>query len=268
MAEKYFDGFVNTSSISFTIDLTNDQPNIDHVNFLKKLIKIKPEATFNFAFVFNNALSSPYNPSSAYERDGFAVGLEPTDLAANCHSLSDWFNNMKVVWKELVELFKDDTDFLGIDSSTAPLYTADGSLINFIKRLGMSFKESCLTDTYTKITRFIKTENPKPVGLCGLMLPCLEDFDLASEYESGNFSVGMNLFLSLHSGLGIDTYPVGINESDETILNIIKLTRALSQKYMKPLSIRFVSDGKAKIGDKTDFKNQYLKDVVIKSLTA
>lgn len=46
----------------------------------------------------------------------------------------------------------------------------------------------------------------------------------------------------------------------------MKLVQGLSNKYQKPLSIRFVSDGKAKIGDKTDFKNKYLKDVHIRPI--
>ena len=62
------------------------------------------------------------------------------------------------------------------------------------------------------------------------MLPCLEDFELADEYEKGNFSIERNIFLSLQSGLGIDTYPIGINESPERILNILKIVQSLSNK--------------------------------------
>src|SRR3990172_923395 len=98
------------------------------------------------------------------------------------------------------------------------------------------------------------------------MLPCLEDFELAEEYENGNFSIERNVFLSLHSGLGIDTYPIGIDEKSQRVADILKLVQGLSNKYQKPLSARFVSDGKAKIGGKTDFGNQYLKDVVINPL--
>lgn len=157
-------------------------------------------------------------------------------------------------------------NFLGIDSSIAPIFTGKGSLIHFIKRLGLSFNESITTDTYIQITEFIKKHNPKPVGLCGLMMPCLEDFELANEYEQGNFPIERNIFLSLHSGLGIDTYPIGTDEDRKRVVQILKLIQALSRKYKKPLSVRFVSDGKAKIGEKTNFKNQYLRDVVIRKL--
>lgn len=46
-------------------------------------------------------------------------------------------------------------------------------------------------------------------------------------------------------------------------VGILRLTQQLSNKYKKPLSVRFVSDGQAKIGEKTAFKNQYLKDVTV-----
>ena len=74
------------------------------------------------------------------------------------------------------------------------------------------------------------------------------------------------IFLSLHSGLGIDTYPVGVDENPERVEEVLRLLRDLASKHDKPLSARFVSDGKAKIGEKTDFGNQYLKDVVVRGL--
>lgn len=262
---KYMPDIFNEKNISFNLDLSDDV-RLSDIDLLLKIIRIRPELSFNFSYVFNNLGSSPYFPSANYEKSGFAIGLQPTDLSADCKSVDQWLQNLKSVWTEINSLFQVNDLFLGIDSSIAPLYTGGSSVINFIKRLGMSFSHSVTTDIYTKITTFIKSENPRPIGLCGLMLPCLEDFELAEEYERGNFSIERNLFLSLHSGLGIDTYPVGINENPERIMEILTLVKALSNKYTKPLSVRFVSDGKAKIGEKTNFNNPYLKDVVIKNL--
>jgi hypothetical protein len=98
------------------------------------------------------------------------------------------------------------------------------------------------------------------------MFPCLEDFELAREYEEGRFSVERNAFLSLHSGLGIDAYPIGVDEKPDRVAEILGLIQGLSNKFMKPLSVRFVSDGKAGIGQATNFGNPYLKDVVIRPL--
>jgi len=153
---------------------------------------------------------------------------------------------------------------MGIDSSVAPLYEGKSSLIGIIRRFYNSFSDSVTSDVYLKISKFIKDHNAKAVGLCGIMFPCLEDFELAEEYDKGNFTIERNIFLSLHSGLGIDTYPIGIDESPERVFEILKVLQALSKKYNKPLSARFVSDGKARIGDMTDFQNQYMKDVVVR----
>lgn len=258
--------FYSTKQTSVNVDLAKEELTLEHTKVLFEIIKNKPSLTFNFTYGFNIPASSPYFPSAQYQEEGFAIGLQPTDLSEGCKTLKDWLENMKVTWTEIYQLFHTDSDFLGIDSSIAPLFTGSSSLINFIKRLGMSFDESVVTDNYTKITKFIKELNPKAVGLCGLMFPCLEDFELADEYEQGNFTIERNIFLSLHSGLGIDTYPIGVNEKPEKVLSILKLIQALSNKYNKPLAVRFVSDGKAKVGDKTNFGNQYLKDVVVKSL--
>lgn len=251
---------------SFNLDLTNSEITIDDANVLFSIVKQIPNKTFAFTYVFNNQLSSPFFPSSTYTKEGFAIGFQPTDLAEDCTTLEQWLNKMKSMWEETTTIASKFDGFLGIDSSIAPLFEGKSSLINFIKKLGYDFVRSVTTDTYLKITKFIKEANPKPIGLCGIMFPCLEDFDLADEYEKGNFPIERNVFLSLHSGLGIDTYPLGIDEKPERVLEIMKLVQGLSNKYQKPLSIRFVSDGKAKVGDKTDFKNQYLKDVTVRKI--
>ena len=192
--------------------------------------------------------------------------MQSPNLASSVSSIDEWLNRKKSVWKEINQIFENNVDFLGIDASTAPLYRGDGSLIGFIEKLGYNFTESTTTDIWTRITNFINDENTNSIGLNGLMLPCLEDFELADEYEKGNFSIERNIFLSLQSGLGIDTYPIGIDESPKRVLNILKTIQSLSNKYDKPLSVRFVSDGKAKIGNRTSFKNKYLKDVIIRKL--
>ena len=258
--------FYETNNLNFNIELAHTQIDNKYVDLLFKVIRERPDKTFSFTFVFNNAPSSPFFPSGNYEKTGFSIGLQPTDLSENCTSLEAWFAEMKTCWDEIAEMFTENSDFLGIDSSIAPLLGGKGSMVNFIKRLGMTFDHSVTTDTYTKITRFIKEKNPKPVGLCGMMLPCLEDDELAAEYEQGNFSIERNIFLSLHSGLGIDTYPIAVDEKPKRVLEILTLLQALSNKYKKPLSARFVSDGKAKIGEKTEYQNQYLADVILRKL--
>jgi len=261
-----FDNLLACKDTSFNLDLTEKEITKEDAQLLFEIIKSKSGKTFNFAYVFNNQPSSPFFPSGSFYQNGFSIGLQLTDLSEGCNSIEKWLERIKEVWLEIYSLFKNDPEFLGIDSSIAPLFSGKSSLVGFIKKIGLDFSRSATTDTYLKITKFLKEKNPKPVGLCGIMFPCLEDFELAEEYEKGNFSIERNVFLSLHSGLGIDTYPIAIDEKPERVLEILKLLQGLSIKYEKPLSARFVSDGKAKINEKTDFQNQYLKDVTMRPL--
>jgi uncharacterized protein (UPF0210 family) len=264
--EKRFVEFMDIDRCSLNLDLTNSDIGLKQIEYLLRIIKQKASKTFQFTYTFNNSPSSPYFPSAVYEKDGFSIGLQSTDLAAGCTTLEEWFEKMETVWREISVLLGDEVDYLGIDSSIAPLFEGDSSLVEFVRKICGTFTASVLTDGYLKMTKFIKEQNPKPIGLCGLMLPCLEDFELAKEYEEGNFSIERNLFLSLHSGLGIDTYPIGIDESPERIVNILKVVQGLSSKHKKALSVRFVSDGKSRVGEKTDFQNQYLKDVILRAI--
>ncbi len=261
-----FTNVLSCKDVSFNLDLTEQEITNEDAQILFEIIRIRPGKTFNFTYVFNNAPSSPFFPSGTYQQNGFSIGLQPTDLSEGTKSLQEWLNKMKGAWIEIHDLFKNNLEFLGIDSSVAPLFSGKSSLVGFIKKLGLDFAYSTTTEVYLLITNFIKKENPRPVGLCGIMFPCLEDFELAEEYEKGNLSIEQNVYLSLHSGVGIDTYPIGIDEKPERVIEILRLLRGLSNKYNKPLSCRFVSDGKAKIGEKTNFQNQYLKDVVVKPL--
>jgi uncharacterized protein (UPF0210 family) len=261
-----FDSLFSNVNTHFNRDLTDKQIDLSDAQILFDIVKKKPDKTFNFTYVFNNAASTPFFPSATYSQNGFSIGLQSTDLSLGCKSAEEWSSKMREAWSEIVQLLNERQDFLGIDSSVAPMVSQEGSFVGFIKRLGLDFSHTTTTDFYLKITKFIKTENPKPIGLCGLMFPCLEDGELAEEYEKGNFSIERNIYLSLHSGLGIDTYTIGIDEARDRILEILKLVQGLSNKYKKPLSARFVSDGKAKIGEKTDFKNQYLRDVVVRKI--
>lgn len=257
--------YLSAGMISFNLEI-HDRVSREDVDILFRLITQKAEKTFLFSYTFSNPVSTPYFPAAHFGRDGFSLGLQPTDLSEGCDSLHTWLYRTREVWYELLSILEDEPDFLGIDSSIAPMYSGDSSLVHLINRTRGSFEQAVTSDVFVSLSRFIKEENPKPVGLCGIMFPCLEDFLLADEYEKGAFSIERNIFLSLHSGLGIDTYPVGTDEDPERIRQILNLLMALSQKYGKPLSARFISDGKTRIGQKSDFQNKFLKDVVIRPL--
>jgi hypothetical protein len=264
-AVNNIESIFNSGDVSFNLDLTKKVEKED-AEFLFRLIEGNAQKTFNFSYKFGHSPNTPFFPVANYEKNGFSLGLQSTDLAEECRSIDEWLEKMVKIWEELIAMFYGCCEFFGIDSSVAPLFDGKSSLVRIIKRFYNSFPESVTTDVYLKISKFIKEKNPKAVGLCGIMFPCLEDFDLAEEYEKGNFSIERNIFLSLHSGLGIDTYPIGIDESPARVFEILKVLQAFSKKYNKPLSARFVSDGKTRIGEKSDFRNQYMRDVVVRPL--
>ncbi len=258
--------FFVSKNISCHVELAQDTLRQGHADFLMAMAHEAPHKLFQFAYTFNNTHSSPFFPSAAYERAGFSIGFQSTDLAEDAAGLEDWLQRQRQMWVEVEALLAEEQDFLGIDSSIAPLGGDAGSLLRHLKAWGYGFAASKLSDIYLQMTAFIKQQNPKPVGLCGLMLPCLEDFALADEYVRGQFSLQDNLFLSLHSGLGVDTYPFALNEKPERILNLLKLVQGLSNKYKKPLSVRLINDGKATRGQMTDFQSPYLRDVICAGL--
>ncbi len=266
LSEEARQDFFEAEDVAFNLDLTDQEIGERHVDLLFEAMEESPSSTFSFCYSFNNPGSSPFHPPAQYEEEGFSVGLQATNLSEGCDSLEEWFEAMEDAWNEIDELFDDEDDFLGIESSITPFERDEGSLIDFITGLGTTFDRLITQNHYLRTTEFIKSENPNPTGLCGLMLPCLEDFPLAEEYDQGNFPIERNLFLSLHSGLGVDTYPIGVDEDKERVLDILKTIKTLSDKYQKPLSARFVSDGEAKIGDETDFQNKWLKDVEVRRL--
>ena len=264
-AVAQLDTFLQQPALNFNLDITAGVSAAD-VALLFAIMQQNATRTFGFTYVVNNVANAPFFPAATFGLPGFALGLQTPNLSVGCETLADWFDQMRAVWTELIQLLGERPDFLGIDSSVAPIFDGAGSLVRFIRQLEGEWSTAVTSDSFIQITRFIQSQNPRPVGLCGLMLPCLEDFELAAQYEAGQFTIERNLFLALHSGLGIDTYPIGMDESPVRVLQILSLLRALSLKYNKPLSARFVADGQARIGEPSQFNNPYLKDVVIRPL--
>ena len=265
-AEAVLPRFLRSKNVAFNVELAGEAIGSRETGLLFRIMAEQAGKTFGFTYTFNNAVSSPFFPSAVYAQDGFAVGLQPTNLAAGCRSLEEWFGRMLEVWDELEALFAPEGDYLGVDTSIAPLFEGDGSFLYFLRRLGVDFDRAVTSDLFLQITDFIRSAGPRKTGLCGLMLPCLEDFELAGVYEAGGFGIERNVFLALHSGLGIDAYPIGIDERPERVAEILRLVQGLSNKHAKPLSVRFSSDGGSGIGEKSSFGNPYLKDVVIRGL--
>ena len=79
--------FYSNNALTFNLELANEEIGLEHVSLLQDIIENNASRTFSFTYTFNNAASSPYFPSARYEKDGFAVGIQPTDLSAGCSSI-------------------------------------------------------------------------------------------------------------------------------------------------------------------------------------
>ena len=132
-AHNQFHDFLNTDNVSFNLDLSRGVQRED-TDILFHIIQNRPGKTFNFSYTFCNAPSSPYFPSATHGCNGFSIGLQSTDLSENCKSIDEWLKKVKAVWNELFDMFQWDPDFLGIDSSIAPLFAGKSSFIYFIKK--------------------------------------------------------------------------------------------------------------------------------------
>jgi hypothetical protein len=262
---RQFDALLAADNVACNL-ATDSAVTAEDVAWLFRLVTEQPGQTFGFAYTFGNAPGSPFFPSATWNGNGFAVGLQPTDLAAGCDTVEGWLTRLGEAWNALDALLAGEPGYLGIDGSIAPLWDEPGSLVAHIRRWAGSFEQAVTSDLFLRITHFLKHANPCPVGLNGLMLPCLEDRPLAGEYSQGRFTIERNLFLALHCGLGIDTYPLGVDESPARVLEILRLVQGLAERHAKPLSVRFVSDGRARIGERTGFGNRYLHDVVVRPL--
>jgi len=67
--------------VAFNVELGGESPTREHVELLT-VIQNAPTKTFSFTYTFNNRPSSPFFPSATYETDGFAIGLQPTNLSS------------------------------------------------------------------------------------------------------------------------------------------------------------------------------------------
>jgi len=265
-AATMLERFCAARNVAFNVEASVGQIDDRHLGLLMTIIQKCAAKTFSFTFTFNNAVSSPYFPSATYDKEGFAIGLQPTDLSIGCTTVAEWLHRMQEAWIEIDSLMAADEDYLGVDTSIASLGDGAGSFVDLVGRIGSRFEHAITSGVFLKIADFIKAPNTRHIGLCGLMFPCLEDFELATEYERGAFSVERCTFLSLQSGLGLDAYPIAIDEVPTRIIEVLTLLQGLSNKHRKPLSARFISDGIARMGQRTNLRSPFLQDVEVRAL--
>ena len=114
--------------------------------------------------------------------------------------------------------------------------------------------------------RAVKTVLVKQAGYAGLMVPVMEDSVLAQRWSESAYNLDSLLAYSAVCGTGLDTVPLPGDVSEEQLARIIGDMASLAFRWKKPLSARLLPVLGKKAGDRTEFENSVLTNVVLQKL--
>jgi uncharacterized protein len=149
--------------------------------------------------------------------------------------------------------------FGGIDLSPAPL--GRDSIGAAIGRVVGEFGAPGTLAVAAAVTEALRSTGLPTCGYNGLMLPVLEDAELAAAWSAGRIGVHQLLSYSAVCGTGLDTLPLPGDRPAGEIAALLLDVATLAVRLGKPLSARlFPVPGKGS-GDTTDFGSPYLVDI-------
>lgn len=243
-----------------------------------KLIAAKsPFECRRFAVFAGVKQSTPFYPASrVFSNSGkIAIGLQCANLAVeeaidSNKDLTVFEDKLKArmeeefgaVEKLLPENIKDK--FIGFDTSLAPFPQDEHSIANAIEIiLGKPFGSSGTLAICRLLTRVMKENNIKKTGLCGLMLPIIEDNILAKRGIEGNYTWKELLLFSSVCATGLDTIPISGQTSTEDLADAYFDLTTLAIKLDKPLSARFFIEPNKSAGETVKYDWDYAAESLI-----
>lgn len=225
-----------------------------------KLIAEKdPFECRRFAVYAGVTQSTPFYPASRVFSNSMkiSVGCQSANLAVEEAVLSS--KDISVFEKRLKERMEGEyaqierlipagiqPDFLGFDTSLAPFPATEHSIANAIEIiLGKPFGSSGTLSVVRVLTRVMQENAIKKTGLCGLMLPVVEDNVLAQRGIEGNYTWKELLLFSAVCATGLDTVPISGKTTISDLADCYHDLATLAVKLKKPLSARiFIEPGK------------------------
>ena len=235
---------------------------------------------FRFAAIANVAAYTPFYPASYHQGLGnqFAIALESANVVAAAMAVQrDADVTRQVIVSNLgrqAEALEDIADkidretgwtYMGIDLSPAPMkYASIGSAVAGFT--GGKFGTSGTLTAVATITAALRDISVKKVGYSGVMMPVLEDTQLAQLWGDGRLSMDQLLAYSAVCGTGLDTVPLPGDVTVQQLERIIGDVATLSVKLSKPLSARLLPVAGAKAGDQTSFDDPNLVNTVLQPL--
>jgi len=242
---------------------------------------VRGQGTFNFAATAMVKPGTPFYPGSYHLGAGkqFAVGLEGAGVVAEAFkahpedpdkaraALAQAWNaeltQAEVIAQKVAAQSK--WEYTGIDPTPPPLM--DNSIGTAIENYtGQPFGSSGTMTAAGIITSAVKSAKVKQVGYAGLMLPILEDKQLAQRWTEGRITIDALLAYSSVCATGLDTVPLPGDVTPEQIARIYGDMATLAYKWNKPLTARLQPAPGKHAGEMTDFQDPFLTNVKLQPL--
>jgi uncharacterized protein (UPF0210 family) len=240
----------------------------------------KSIANFNFAALAFVPAGTPFFPAAFNSGDGhqFAIGLQSANVIAEAlastkdpaaaetaivEKLGGFAKNIEATSQTIADQTK--WQYEGIDLSPAPLKRDSiGAAIEAFN--GAWLGSSGSLSTAALITRALQSIPVKHAGYSGLMLPVMEDAVIARRWSEGSLTIDTLLSYSAVCGTGLDVIPLPGRVSDAQLVRMIGDVASLSVKWHKPLSARLLPIATKDAGDRTDFDDPKLINVLLRPL--
>jgi uncharacterized protein (UPF0210 family) len=192
------------------------------------------------------------------------AGVQPLDLPAITGRVRDAVTAQAKPVVDVIDAFARETglEFGGIDLSPAPSIEA-GIAAAVQAGLGGPIGSAGTIAVVGAITTALRTTGLPTCGYNGLMLPVLEDVDLASQWEAGRLVAHQLLAYSAICGTGLDTVPLPGDASETEIAGLLLDTATLATRLVKPLSARLFPVPGLRAGDRTAFGSPHLTDITL-----
>jgi uncharacterized protein (UPF0210 family) len=239
------------------------------------------QGNFNFTATAMLAPYGPFFPGSYHTGAGhaFSIGMEsanvvdtvfsqhPGDVPAATEALIRALTPHATAMEKIGRQIEQETgwSYRGFDATPAPLKNVSiGAAIEKFTRAPLG--SSGTMTAVSVITNAVRAVPVLKVGYNGLMLPVLEDSNIAQRWSEGHVHVDTLLAYSAVCGTGLDTIPMPGDVSQEQIEKMIGDMASLAFKWHKPLSARLQPVQGKKAGEQTDFDSPFLVNATIQPL--
>ena len=265
--DRIVDYFINHKKAFLTVDAANEgksrQLTLAGADICKKIAAKRPFECRRFAVYAGVTESTPFFPASRVFNNSmkFAIGLQCANLAVEEAKSSEknriifesrLKTRMEKEFSQVDKLIPSElkNSFIGFDTSLAPFPQNEFSIANAIEIvLDKPFGSSGTLSICRLLTRVMKETNIKKTGLCGLMLPVVEDNILGLRGIEGRYTTNDLMLFSSVCATGLDTVPISGETSLQDLADYYHDLATLALKLNKPLSARFFIETDKKPGE-------------------